>query len=471
MKMGNEVEWRIKAAGDGSSEILVPERFGVERIQHWILGLGLKLLKFPKKAWELGVNDPRKFIHAIKVAIALTLVSLFYYVKPLYEGVGGNAMWAVMTAVVVFQYTAGETISRTVNRICATSIAGLLAVGVQWVASRAGDHVEPIIVGVSLFLLASAATFSRFIPIIKARFDYGAVIFILTYSLISISGYRADELLDMGLQRIFTIVIGASLCIITSIIICPVWAGQELHFSIIEKMDKLANSLDGCVAQYFIDQTSNVSDEEYDKKLLGYKCVLSSKGAEDSMANFARWEPAHGRFRFRHPWKQYLKVGASMRSCASCIDALLGCVNLENKDPSDMKKQISDVSLRLSANCASVIRDIAKTNRNMTKSSCVDILVEEMNNTAQELQEILKSNSPINNAVNNPTKAHGSPQLVLMETFQLLTLASLTLEISARVEDIVKDVQQLAELAHFLPATYVKPLNQCQDLEDPCSQN
>ena len=105
--MGNEIEWRIKATRNESLEILVPERFGVGRIQHWISGLGLKLLKFPKKAWELGVNDPRKFIHAIKVAIALTLVSLFYYVKPLYDGVGGNAIWAVMTVVVVFQYTAG----------------------------------------------------------------------------------------------------------------------------------------------------------------------------------------------------------------------------------------------------------------------------------------------------------------------------------------------------------------------------
>ncbi|XP_028805902.1 aluminum-activated malate transporter 10-like [Neltuma alba] len=468
--MGNEVEWRIKA-GDGSSEILVPERFGIGRIRHWIVRLGLKLLIFPKKAWELGVNDPRKFIHAIKVAIALTLVSLFYYVKPLYDGVGGNAMWAVMTVVVVFQYTAGDTISKTINRICATSIAGFLAIGVHWVANRAGDHVEPIIEGVSLFLLASAATFSRFIPTIKARFDYGAVIFILTYSLVSISGYRVDELWDMAMQRIFTIIIGTSFCIITSITVCPIWAGQELHVSITSNMDKLANSLDGLVAQYFIDQTSSVIDHESDKTLLGYKCVLSSKAAEDSMANAARWEPAHGRFRFRHPWKQYLKVGASMRSCASCLDALVGCVNLESKDNSDMKEQISGVCLRMSSNCASVIRELAKMSQNMTKSLSVDILVGKMNNTAQELQEVLKSNPINNNNDANPTKAQSSPQLVLMETFQLLTLASLLLEIAARVEDIAKDVQQLADLAHFLPEISVKALKQEKDLEGPCSQN
>ncbi|XP_054808980.1 aluminum-activated malate transporter 10 isoform X3 [Prosopis cineraria] len=393
--MGNEVEWRIKARDGSSVEILVlAERFG--RIKQWIEGLGLKLVKFLKKAWELGVKDPKKFIHGIKVATALTLVSLFYYVKPLYDGVEGNAMWAVMTVVVVFQYTA-----------------------------------------------ASATTFSRFIPTIKARFDYGAVIFILTFSLVSISGYRVDELFRMTLERILTIVIGTCFCIITSITIRPVWAGQELHLSITTNMDKLANSLDVCVVQYFNDQTSSVSDDESDKKSLGYKCVLSSKATEDSMAKFARWEPAHGRFRFRHPWKQYLKVGTSMRTCAACIDALVGCVNIENKDHhiDHMKEQISGMSLRLSANCASVIRELAKTSRNMTKSSKVDILVGEINSATQELQQVLKSNS-----ITNVTKTQGlSPQLVLTETFQLLALASLLIEIAARVEDIVKDVQQLAD--------------------------
>lgn len=43
--------------------------------------------------------------------------------------------------------------------------------------------------------------------------------------------------------------------------------------------------ISGCVAQYFShsEAPEAVSDEESSKKLLGYKCVLSSKATEDSM--------------------------------------------------------------------------------------------------------------------------------------------------------------------------------------------
>lgn len=65
------------------------------------------------------------------------------------------------------------------------------------------------------------------------------------------------------------------------------------------------------------------------KKSHGYKCVLDSKSSEDSWVNLARWEPAHGCFKFRHPWQEYSKVGAAVRHCAYCVETLHGCVNSE----------------------------------------------------------------------------------------------------------------------------------------------
>lgn len=65
------------------------------------------------------------------------------------------------------------------------------------------------------------------------------------------------------------------------------------------------------------------------KKSHGYTCVLDSKSSEDSWANLARWEPAHGCFKFRHPWQEYSKVGAAVRHCAYRVETLHGCVNSE----------------------------------------------------------------------------------------------------------------------------------------------
>ncbi|KAJ0427530.1 putative aluminum-activated malate transporter [Helianthus annuus] len=328
----NGVEWSIRL-GDGSSMALEPEpepKYGVMRLWDGLKGLVVRFVMrvwmFLKKAWNLGVDDPRKFLHSLKVGIALMAVSLFYYMRPLYDGVGGNAIWAVMTVVVVFEYTVGGTLSKCLNRMFATTLAGFLALGIHWIASHLGHEFEPYIMGISLFLLASATTFSRFIPIVKARFDYGCMIFILTYSLVSVSGYRVDNLLRVAHERLSTIIIGTCLCIITSMLIFPVWAGLELHLLIPRNMDKLAKSLDCCVADYF-----GRGDEESKKSLQGYKCVLNSKTSEEAMANFARWEPAHGRFNFRHPWKNYLKIGMSTRNCAYCIETLTSCLTSKNK--------------------------------------------------------------------------------------------------------------------------------------------
>jgi hypothetical protein len=59
--------------------------------------------------WKVGHDDPRRVIHSLKVGLSLTLVSLLYLMEPLFNGIGlgQNAIWAVMTVVVVLEFTAG----------------------------------------------------------------------------------------------------------------------------------------------------------------------------------------------------------------------------------------------------------------------------------------------------------------------------------------------------------------------------
>lgn len=79
----------------------------------------------------------------------------------------------------------------------------------------------------------------------KARYDYGMLIFILTFCLVSISGFRVGEIVDMAHKRLSTILIGASVCVIVSIFVCPVWAGEDLHKLVAQNMEKLGKFLEG----------------------------------------------------------------------------------------------------------------------------------------------------------------------------------------------------------------------------------
>ncbi|KAK9146714.1 hypothetical protein Sjap_006617 [Stephania japonica] len=110
-----------------------------------LFALSSKVLYYLKKKINFG-NDPRKVIHSLKVGFALVLVSLFYFVDTLYKQVGENAMWAVMTVVVIFEFSAGVL-----------------------------------------------ASYSRLVPSFKKKFDYGAMIFILTFNLIAVSGLQGEK--------------------------------------------------------------------------------------------------------------------------------------------------------------------------------------------------------------------------------------------------------------------------------------
>uniref|UniRef100_A0A7N0RAS2 Aluminum-activated malate transporter n=1 Tax=Kalanchoe fedtschenkoi TaxID=63787 RepID=A0A7N0RAS2_KALFE len=475
--MGKEesgkLEWRINVPG-GTSKPLEPTIGLFSKI--WlglnalVLGFVFRVRHFFGKAWDIGVAEPRKVMHCLKVGIALTFVSLFYYMRPLYDGVGGNAIWAVMTVVVVFEYTVGATLNKSINRATATFLAGSLGLGVHWVATQSGQKFEPVIIGLFVFILASATTFSRFIPSVKARFDYGALIFILTFSLVSVSGYRVDKLFELAHQRVVTIAIGTSLCILISMLISPVWAGLELHLLINRNLEKLADSLDVCISEYFRENNGDPNKEGEDqiRKLQGYKCVLNSKAAEDSMANFARWEPPHGHFNFRHPWKQYLKIGTAIRSCAYCIETLTGCVDFGVQTSDLLSNQLKDVCVKLSSASTSVLRELSSTVKCMTRSPKLDFLVGEMNSAIQELQNAsttapqqLVRSSPqqtVDTSNNFPGEhINGTEEATIMQVLPLATLVTLIMEVAARIELVVDAVDELATLAKFKQAVDTKP--------------
>jgi len=127
---------------------------------------------------------------------------------------------------------------------------------------------QPAMHGVAL--AASAATFSRFIPEVKARYDYGVTIFILTFSLVAVSSYRVDELIRLAHQRFSTIVVGVATCLCTTIFIFPVWAGEDLHKLAIGNLNKLAEFFEGTYLPLHVNYLHHV----YCKlKQIEFSCV------------------------------------------------------------------------------------------------------------------------------------------------------------------------------------------------------
>lgn len=77
--------------------------------------LKVKIKDMAMKTKKIGEDDPRRILHSIKVGFALTLVSLFYYFRPLYDGFGQAGMWAILTVVVVFEFSVGKLITQTIT--------------------------------------------------------------------------------------------------------------------------------------------------------------------------------------------------------------------------------------------------------------------------------------------------------------------------------------------------------------------
>ncbi|KAL5224459.1 hypothetical protein ABZP36_011098 [Zizania latifolia] len=441
-KGSEQLEWRVTVPEGASGTVEHDEVGAARRAWAWLVACVIMIRAavsgFARKVWKIGADDPRRAVHGVKVGLALSLVSVLYYTRPIYDGVGGNAIWAVITVVVVFEYTVGGCVYKGFNRGVATVSAGLLALGVNWVAEKSGDKLQPVILSGSLFLLAATATFLRFIPTVKSRFDYGVTIFILTYGLVAVSGYRVEELLDRAQQRMATIGIGIVICLSICVLISPVWNGQELHLVTVRNMEKLAGAVEGCVDDYLGAKPGQAA-----AKLEGYKGVLNSKALEDSQANLARWEPPHGRFHFRYPYAEYTKVGAAMRHCAYCIEALNSCVRVEVQAPERVKRRLGDVCTRLAAQGARVLREASSSVSAMTSPKTLDFAVADMNTAMRELQGDLRALPPI-------LAAESAAEMSsLIDAMPLFTVASLLIEISARVEGVADAVDTLASLADF----------------------
>ncbi|KAM0821840.1 hypothetical protein ACQ4PT_071909 [Festuca glaucescens] len=215
-----------------------------------------------------------KAVYGMKVALALTLVSLFYYARPLYDGVGDrNVVWAIMTVVLVFEYTVGGSFYKGFNRSVGTIGGAGLALAVHWVAGKSGKTLEPVVAGGSVFLLGTCRGVLALHTAGEVAVRLRVTVLIITYSFVAVSGYRVEDLAAMALQRISTISIGFAICIAVCLLVFPVWSGHDLRL-LTTNMEALADSIEACVDSYLAEDEAGTKRPARDSRSEGYKRVL-----------------------------------------------------------------------------------------------------------------------------------------------------------------------------------------------------
>ncbi|CAN6228056.1 unnamed protein product [Urochloa humidicola] len=398
----------------------------------------LSLHGFARKLAKIARDDPRRVAHSLKFGLALTLVSVFYYVTPLFNGWGDSTIWAVITVLFVMEFTVGATLSKGIYRVLATLVAGILAVGAHLVARLCGEVGEPVVLAVFVFLVASAATFTRFIPEVKARCEYGVIIFILTFAMVTVSSYRVEDLIQYAHERLTTIMVGVATCLFTTIFVFPIWAGEDLQKLTAGNLDKLAEFLEGMESDCF-------GENSCEKLLEGiaflqvYKSVLNSKATEDSLCTFAKWEPVHGKFRFRHPWSQYQKIGALCRQCASSMEALASYFVTSKK--SQHPEANPELSMKFGAACRAISLRSAKALREL--STAVRMMtIPSPTNDGDDMPAAIRTASDFITELSDD-------DAVVLQVMHVAVIASLLADIAAQTERISEAVDDLARLARF----------------------
>ncbi|KAM3269499.1 hypothetical protein P3S67_030381 [Capsicum chacoense] len=361
---------------------------------------------FAKKSIEMGKNDPRKIIFSLKMGFALSFVSLLiFWKKP--ADIAQFAIWAILTVLVMFEFTIGGTLIKGFNRGLGTFCAGMLALIFAQLALWAGEREKAVIV-VSIFIVAFIGTYLKLYPTM-APYEYGYRVFILTYCILIVAGNRTRQYNVAIFTRLALIAVGAGICLVINISIYPIWAGEDLHRLVVKNFMDLATSLEGCINGYLscVEYDEATNDSDYN----GYKSVIESSSREQTLLGFAIWEPHHGRYKMHKTlWRDMVKLSSGLRHCAFMVMALHGCIQSEIQAPPEKRKVFRNELKKVGVNAAKVLRELGTKLEKLETLSGHENILKEVHETAQNLQKKIDHKSYL--LVNSKSWEIGKPNVI-----------------------------------------------------------